>query len=220
MAIIPSTAKVLNQYENVNTTYGGSKAMKAQSKWYTMDDVIETVEANIPPGRGIDGSGTTNYVAKFTESEEIGDSQIFDDGTKVGIGTATPITKFQVEGTVFAGFYGGDGGYLDLGAESAQCILQTPTEGPIGMTMDPGSAAFGTNPGGDLLGVRVLKGARTYFENSTGQKFGLEDGNNLLTSDNGMIQNTVVPSDPLTPVKWIMIKDINSGDTFFIPAYV
>lgn len=43
MAIIPSTAKVLNQYENVNTTYGGSKAMKAQSKWYTMQDIIDTV---------------------------------------------------------------------------------------------------------------------------------------------------------------------------------
>ena len=43
MAIIPSTAKVLNQYDNVNTTYGGSAAMKAQSKWYTMQDVIDTV---------------------------------------------------------------------------------------------------------------------------------------------------------------------------------
>jgi hypothetical protein len=48
MAIIPGSAKVLNQYENVNTTYGGSKAMKAQSKWYTMDDVIETINANPP----------------------------------------------------------------------------------------------------------------------------------------------------------------------------
>jgi hypothetical protein len=45
MAIIPGSAKVLNQYANVNTTYGGSSAMKAQSKWYTMDDVIETINA-------------------------------------------------------------------------------------------------------------------------------------------------------------------------------
>jgi hypothetical protein len=48
MAIIPSTAKVLNQYENVNTTYGGSKAMKAQSKWYTMQDIEDTINANLP----------------------------------------------------------------------------------------------------------------------------------------------------------------------------
>jgi len=48
MAIIPSTAKVLNQYENVNTTYGGSKAMKAQSKWYTMQDIEDTINASKP----------------------------------------------------------------------------------------------------------------------------------------------------------------------------
>lgn len=48
MAIIPGTAKVLNQYENVNTTYGGSKAMKAQSKWYTMQDIEDTINANKP----------------------------------------------------------------------------------------------------------------------------------------------------------------------------
>lgn len=48
MAIIPGTAKVLNQYENVNTTYGGSKAMKAQSKWYTMQDIEDTINASKP----------------------------------------------------------------------------------------------------------------------------------------------------------------------------
>ena len=48
MAIIPGSAKVLNQYENVNTTYGGSKAMKAQSKWYTMQDIEDTINANLP----------------------------------------------------------------------------------------------------------------------------------------------------------------------------
>lgn len=58
MAIIPGSAKVLNQYENVNTTYGGSKAMKAQSKWYTMDDVIETI--------GGGGSSTLDIIANGT----------------------------------------------------------------------------------------------------------------------------------------------------------
>ena len=48
MSIIPGSAKVLNQYENVNTTYGGSKAMKAQSKWYTMQDIEDTINANKP----------------------------------------------------------------------------------------------------------------------------------------------------------------------------
>ena len=37
-------------------------------------------------GGTIGGSGTTNYVPKFTAGTTLGNSQIFDDGTKVGIG--------------------------------------------------------------------------------------------------------------------------------------
>jgi len=43
------------------------------------------IDAN---GLGI--SGTTNYVSKFTSSNAIGNSQIFDNGTNVGIGTTSP----------------------------------------------------------------------------------------------------------------------------------
>ena len=43
-------------------------------------------------------SGTTNYVSKFTGSTSLGDSQIFDNGTNVGIGTSSPATKLTVEG--------------------------------------------------------------------------------------------------------------------------
>ena len=38
-------------------------------------------------------SGTTNYVSKFTGTNTVGNSQIFDNGTNVGIGTATPSAK-------------------------------------------------------------------------------------------------------------------------------
>ena len=39
---------------------------------------------------GITGTGTTNYLAKFTGTSSAGNSQIFDNGTSVGIGTASP----------------------------------------------------------------------------------------------------------------------------------
>ncbi len=38
----------------------------------------------------VTGTGTTNYLAKFTGSTTIGNSLVFDNGTNVGIGTATP----------------------------------------------------------------------------------------------------------------------------------
>jgi len=53
-----------------------------------------------PSGGGISGSGTTNYVPKFTSASAIGNSQIFDDGTSVGIGTAVPTQKLEVNGVI------------------------------------------------------------------------------------------------------------------------
>jgi hypothetical protein len=47
---------------------------------------------------GITGSGTTNYVAKFTSSSAVGNSLIFDNGTNVGINVATPAQKLNIQG--------------------------------------------------------------------------------------------------------------------------
>lgn len=50
-------------------------------------------------------SGSINYVSKFTSNGTIGNSQIFDNGTNVGIGTNSPYSPLQV------GSYTGSGGY-------------------------------------------------------------------------------------------------------------
>jgi hypothetical protein len=43
------------------------------------------------------GTLTTNYVPKATSTTAIGNSQIFDNGTSVGIGTATPNAAFKLD---------------------------------------------------------------------------------------------------------------------------
>ena len=43
-------------------------------------------------------NGTTNYVSKFTGTNTIGNSQIFDNGTNVGVGTTSPTQKLDVNG--------------------------------------------------------------------------------------------------------------------------
>ncbi len=43
-------------------------------------------------------SGTINYVTKFTGTATGGNSQIFDNGTNVGIGTASPTQQLQITG--------------------------------------------------------------------------------------------------------------------------
>jgi hypothetical protein len=48
-------------------------------------------------GSGITGSGTTNYIPKFTGASSIGNSLIFDNGTNIGIGLTSPSYKLDVQ---------------------------------------------------------------------------------------------------------------------------
>ncbi len=51
-------------------------------------------------GGSVTGTGTTNYIAKWNTSSSIQNSIIFDNGTNVGIGTASPTSKLDVSGRV------------------------------------------------------------------------------------------------------------------------
>jgi hypothetical protein len=52
------------------------------------------------PGGVVDGSGTANYVSKWSDANTLTDSVIYDDGTNVGIGTASPTQKLEVDGVI------------------------------------------------------------------------------------------------------------------------
>ncbi|MBN2778838.1 MAG: tail fiber domain-containing protein [Bacteroidales bacterium] len=72
---------------------------------------------------GIGVSGTTNYVSKFTSANSIGNSQIYDNGTNVGIGTAGPSEKLHVNGSVRGNQAGAlristGSGYVDIGPKN------------------------------------------------------------------------------------------------------
>jgi hypothetical protein len=45
-------------------------------------------------------TGTTNALIKFNSTTTGGDSQVFDNGTNVGVGTTTPSVKFDVQGEI------------------------------------------------------------------------------------------------------------------------
>ena len=97
------TASMLSNYVT-NAGYGLLKTTKTLS----VDTLLISTRAWRQKGidsvaslanSRIGGSGTTNYVSKFTASGTIGNSQIFDNGTNVGIGTASPATKLTIFGT-------------------------------------------------------------------------------------------------------------------------
>lgn len=54
-------------------------------------NIIETA------GGVVDGSGTTNYIPKWQDANTLTNSLIFDNGTNVGIGTATPQYRLSVQ---------------------------------------------------------------------------------------------------------------------------
>jgi hypothetical protein len=55
-------------------------------------------------GSGGSVSGSTNYIAKYSSTTSISNSLLFDNGTNVGVGTATPNTnaKLDVNGNIFS----------------------------------------------------------------------------------------------------------------------
>ena len=287
---------------------------------------IKTINGNSVLGSGdltiggITGSGTTNYVSKFTASGAIGNSIIFDNGTNIGIGNASPTNKLIVDTSVntadgiisrnlnsgssaysFIGTFNNTNNGVDLrsypsanatypstslissssGQTGGLLIMQNGanpirfntngsermrilSSGNVGIgtsspsttlqvvgtfkagdfsnpSLDVGAAEISANvdsskiilnssvaklgnyAGGPFaveLGVKAEVGARVYFENSIGNKFGLQESDNLLVTDNELIQDTVVPSDTTTPVKWIRINDIAAGNEYLIPVYV
>lgn len=70
---------------NGNVKANGFKTSTGTSTQFLMaDGSVSTLTNNVT------GTGTTNYIPKFTSSGIIGNSLIYDNGTNVGIGTTSP----------------------------------------------------------------------------------------------------------------------------------
>jgi hypothetical protein len=74
----------------IATASGSQQGLLSSTDWTTFNNKQNALT------NPVTGTGTTNYLPKFTGASTIGDSQIFDNGTNVGIGTASPTTKLSV----------------------------------------------------------------------------------------------------------------------------
>ena len=70
----------------------------AQGQIYTRTyaQFMGDVATGISLSSYVTGSGTTNYLSKFTGGSALGNSQIFDNGTNVGIGISSPTEKLHI----------------------------------------------------------------------------------------------------------------------------
>lgn len=63
------------------------------------NDIVEIIAYTASLSSGINGSGTTGYVPKFTSPNTLANSLIYSNASAVGIGTATPSATLHVIGT-------------------------------------------------------------------------------------------------------------------------
>jgi hypothetical protein len=93
-------------------------------------------------------SGTTNYIPKFTSSSAIGNSQIFDNGTNVGIGVASNLTGFSLVtngNAAFGNGWGTSGATLEIKPSSTSTNGATLEVSYWGVSGGYGPMIFKTN---------------------------------------------------------------------------
>ncbi len=166
----------------------------------------------------ISGSGTTNYLPKFTGSTALGNSVIYDDGTNIAIGTTTALTGggtgkwITLQGT--AAYSGGIIGSINgvakmyVYSESGFAKLQGASGEGVRLDVNGGTAALTALSGGnvgigttspsyklDVAGVgRFLGSTPLTLERSGSTKYTFSLG----ASDDFYINNVNIGTTPLT----------------------
>ena len=80
MAIIPSDEKVFMVDKTTNTTFSGSKSTKAMQQWYTMQDIIDSIDT----GGGLEGTSYVYITGNGTDLENYNElTQAISDARSV-----------------------------------------------------------------------------------------------------------------------------------------
>ena len=150
----------------------------------------------------LSGTGTTNFAAKWTGSNSLGNSIIFDNGTNVGIGTSgTPgallsvggsTGNFQVNSTGAIGSatgitssgtitFSGLGATAGVVLNSSSGVLSS-SAGPLGVA-NGGTGATSAAAALTSLGAAPASGSANYIQNTTSQ----QSSSNFNISGTGII---------------------------------
>jgi hypothetical protein len=83
---------------DISTASGSGQGLLSSTDWTTFNNKQNALT------NPVTGTGTTNYLPKFTGASTIGNSLVYDNGTNVGINTASPssytnLTTLTINGT-------------------------------------------------------------------------------------------------------------------------
>ena len=149
----------------------------------------------------IEGSGTTNYVVKWTpDGSTLGNSQIFDDGTNVGIGTANPADLFHIDAGTTTAFFrlqgGGGFGRYTLMYNNDNDFLLRADSSTTGTSTGTVNFAVGPTDGIQIGG----SGQVTFWQYGSGTFTGTAAKNLSITSTGNIIETDAVPSNVVETV--------------------
>jgi hypothetical protein len=140
----------------------------------------------------ITGSGTTNYLPKFTGSTTIGNSLFFDDGTRVGINTAS-ISNTTL--TIYDGTGNGDILKVDTNGTKADIWLKDSgtTNGAVRIRSESNALRFIT--GGDIRST-IFNDGNFLLTNGSGSNAGFK----LDVNGTGRFSNILVANSDIHQV--------------------
>jgi hypothetical protein len=126
----------------------------------------------------VTGTGTSGYVAKWTSSSAIGNGNLYDSGSNVGLGTTTPAgasgTTFEINGVA---------GQARLSIKN-NATGSTSTSG-LQIGVDTGGAAFIENRGANSLQLNTNGSARLFITSAGNVGIGTTSPSQLLEVNNG-----------------------------------
>lgn len=158
----------------------------------------------------VEGSGTTNFITKWTDgpNSTIGDSQVFDNGTNVGIGiSAGLLSKLHVAGAIRTGVASTTNGSLvfqnstnantvtfNSGATSATYAVTLPlAQGAANsFLMNDGAGTLSWNTG---TGLFFAQGGNSFGATA---RIGTNDANALEFETNNILAATIAVGGAVT----------------------
>lgn len=93
MATIPTTQKILTSSADVDTTYGGPASLKEMNAWYTMQDIVDTV--NLDNGLSTDELAAINDANAPTAENPFATIADLGGGSSYNVYTTIITTDFS-----------------------------------------------------------------------------------------------------------------------------
>lgn len=187
-------------------------------------------------GGDVSGSGTTNYITKWTDgvNSVIGDSLLFDNGASVGVGIAIPLSFFHVAGTIRTGVSATTNGSIvfqnsanantvtiSSGATAANYTLVLPTaQGAANsFLLNDGAGNLSWNTGSALSGIFFQQGGNSFGATArlgTNDAFALEfETNNTLAGTISSAQLwSIGTAAPVAGVKMLITGTTNDSTAY------